>query len=87
MKILNNFFAVAGIFILRKRQPNLERPYKTWLYPLPPLLYLSITIWTLGYILIERPMEAGMSLGIIAAGAIFYYFSTSAEKTNIVTQK
>jgi len=80
---LNNFFAVAGIFILRKRQPNLERPYKTWLYPLPPLLYLSITIWTLGYILIERPMEAGMSLGIIVAGIIFYYFSTSVEDSKL----
>ena len=72
---LNNFFAVAGIFVLRIRQPELERPYKTWLYPLPPLLYLSITIWTLGYILLERPMEAGMSLSIITAGILFYYFS------------
>ena len=76
---LNNFFAVAGIFVLRYRQPDLERPYKTWLYPLPPLLYLSITMWTLGYILLERPKEAGFSLLIIAAGVLFYYIS---EKYN-----
>jgi len=76
---LNNFFAVAGIFVLRYKQPNLERPYKTWLYPLPPLLYISITIWTLGYILIQRPKEAGMSLVIIAAGMLFYYFTSKVD--------
>ncbi|MFT5451799.1 MAG: APA family basic amino acid/polyamine antiporter [Enterobacterales bacterium] len=76
---LNNFFAVAGIFVLRFKQPNLERPYKTWLYPVPPLLYISITMWTLGYILIQRPTEAGMSLGIIAVGMLLYYFTTKVE--------
>ena len=76
---LNNFFAVAGIFVLRYKQPDLERPYKTWLYPIPPLLYLVITMWTLGYIMLERPKEAGFSLLIIVAGVLFYYFS---EKYN-----
>ncbi|PCJ46617.1 MAG: amino acid permease [Gammaproteobacteria bacterium] len=73
---LNSFLAVAGIFVLRYKQPELERPYKTWLYPLPPLIYLAVTGWTLSYILIERQKEAGMSLGIIALGIIFYYFTT-----------
>jgi len=72
---LNNFFAVAGIFILRRRQPDLHRPYKTWLYPLPPLLYISITVWTLFYILLERPQEALMGITVIIAGVISYYLS------------
>ncbi len=79
---LNNFFAVAGIFILRIKQPELQRPYKTWLYPLPPILYLSITLWTLGYILLERPEEASMGIAVIVAGIIAYYLSTTAKKNH-----
>ncbi len=73
---LNNFFAVLGIFILRYRQPDLPRPYRTWLYPLPPLLFLVLIGWTLTYILIEKPQEALMSLLLIFIGSIFYFFST-----------
>ncbi len=78
---LNNFFAVAGIFVLRYRQPDLERPYKTWLYPFTPLIFLSVTLWTVGYILIERPDEAFLSLGIIGSGIIFYFLASLFEKS------
>ncbi len=72
---LNNFFAVLGIFVLRIRQPDLPRPYKTWLYPVPPILFLGLIGWTLFYIFIEKPQEAIMSLILIALGAIFYFVS------------
>ncbi len=72
---LNNFFAVLGIFILRYKQPGLDRPYKTWLYPLPPLIFLMLIGWTLVYIYIERPQEALMSLALILVGGIFYWIS------------
>ena len=39
--------AVAGIFILRKREPDRERPFQIPLYPLPPLLFLGLAIWML----------------------------------------
>ena len=44
---LNTFFAVFGVFVLRWTRPQLERPYSTWLYPLPPIVFLAITGWTL----------------------------------------
>ncbi len=72
---LNTFFAVLGVFVLRWRCPELERPYKTWLYPLPPIVFLSITGWTLIYTVMQRPVEAWMSAGIIASGAVFYLAS------------
>jgi len=72
---LNTFFAVLGVFVLRWKQPELERPYKTWLYPLPPLVFLSITAWTLVYIVLQRPAEALMCAAIIVSGAIFYTVS------------
>ncbi|MCF6193587.1 MAG: amino acid permease [Kangiellaceae bacterium] len=72
---LNNFFAVFGIFVLRYRQPNLLRPYKTWLYPFPPIFFLVLIGWTLTYILKEKPQEAMMSLLLVFIGALFYFIS------------
>ncbi|PHS15318.1 MAG: amino acid permease [Kangiella sp.] len=77
---LNNFFAVFGIFILRYRQPNLIRPYRTWLYPLPPLVFLALIGWTIFYIAKEKPTEASMSVILIIVGALFYKFSLKFER-------
>jgi len=72
---LNSFATVLGIFVLRHRQPDLPRPYKTFLYPLPPLIYLSLTGWILWFVLVNRPVEGLFGLGIMAAGLLFYYLS------------
>jgi len=69
---LNTFFTVLGVFVLRRTRPELPRPYRTALYPLPPLLFLAATAWTLGYILVERPTEGLWGLAIVASGAVFY---------------
>jgi len=72
---LNTFFTVFGVFLLRWKQPTLKRPFKTWLYPLPPLIFLVITGWTLLYIVLQRPVEAMISLAIIVTGGVFYFAS------------
>ena len=77
---LNTLFAVFGVFVLRWRQPQLERPYRTFMYPLPPLLFLAITGWTLIYTVMQRPHEAWMCLGVVVTGALFYKLSTSIGK-------
>jgi APA family basic amino acid/polyamine antiporter len=76
---LNTFFTVLGLFILRWRQPQLDRPYRTWLYPLPPMIFLAITSWTLIYIVDQRPIEALMCLGVVVSGAVFYRASLAFE--------
>ncbi len=70
---LNSFITVLGLFVLRWRQPKLERPFKVPLFPLVPLIYLSLTGWTLLYVLIKRPEEALMGLGVIGFGLAFYF--------------
>ena len=69
---LNSLLAVAGIFVLRMREPKLERPYRAWAYPVTPLVYLTLTSWTLLYILLDRPAQGLIGLGLIAAGLVFY---------------
>lgn len=78
---LNTFFAVMGVFVLRWRRPNIERPYRVWLFPLPPLVFLLITGWTLVYTIMQRPTEAWMGAGIIISGALFYRLTVKLGET------
>ena len=70
---LNSFVTVFGVFVLRWRQPELERPYRTFLYPLPPLVYLALMGWTLWFVLVNRPVEGLFGLGVIASGLVVYW--------------
>jgi amino acid transporter len=61
----------VGVIHLRRTQPNLKRPFRLWLYPLPPLLALA----GFTYILLGRPnfqREIFPALGVIALGAAAY---------------
>jgi APA family basic amino acid/polyamine antiporter len=78
---LNTFFAVLGLFVLRWRRPDLPRPYRIPLYPLPPLIYLGFTGWTLTYILLQRPEEGLMGIAIIASGAVCYALTVWLGRT------
>jgi APA family basic amino acid/polyamine antiporter len=72
---LNSFVTVLGIFVLRYRQPDLPRPYRTFAFPVTPLVYLALTGWTLFYVIYTRPSEGLFGLGIIASGALVYLLS------------
>ena len=71
----STLFTVAGLFTLRWRHPELERPYRVPLYPLPPLIFLSLMGWTLAYLLVQRPMEGLAGVAILASGGAFYVVS------------
>ena len=70
---LNSFLAVAGLFVLRVREPDLRRPYRVTLFPFTPLVYLALTGWTLVYVVIDRPVEAALASGLILAGIGVYF--------------
>ncbi len=39
-----SLLAVVGVIVLRRREPNLKRPYRTWGYPATPVIFAAITI-------------------------------------------
>ena len=63
----------ASIFVFRRRQPDAERPYKAWGYPVVPALFLLVT----GYLLVNTfwaaPTEAVFGLLLIGLGLPVYY--------------
>jgi APA family basic amino acid/polyamine antiporter len=74
---LSSALTVAGVIVLRFRQPSLSRPYRTWGYPVTPLIFLAISIWMMWHMLMdEKTREASFrGLATIASGLIVYYLS------------
>jgi APA family basic amino acid/polyamine antiporter len=68
---------VLGVFVLRRRRPGLERPYRVWGYPVTPLIFLSISGWMLWHLLAEKSTRIPSLLGLITAafGLIIYFIS------------
>ena len=81
---LNSFVTVLGVFVLRWRQPRLPRPYRTFGYPLTPLVYLLVTGWTLTFVLLQRPTEGLFGVGVILAGLALFLL-TSRAKSDVET--
>ena len=72
---LNTLLAVIGLFVLRWQLPNIDRPYKTFGYPITPLIYITLMSWTLIYTAIQKPKEALGAVVIIAIGLLLYLIS------------
>lgn len=65
--------SVIGLFLLRRRQPNLARPYKAFGYPLIPALFVLGTFLVIGGSLYADPMSTGISLLVTALGLPAYW--------------
>src|SRR5216110_3458442 len=64
--------AVAGVFVLRRTRPRLERPYRTWGYPVVPLVFLIAALFLLGNYLVRETGAFAVDIGIILSGIPFY---------------
>ena len=65
---------VAGVIILRKKRPDLPRPYKTWGYPVTPLLFILSSVFLTLNSLIRTFWNSFAGLGVIAVGIPVYFF-------------
>jgi basic amino acid/polyamine antiporter, APA family len=67
--------SVGAVMVLRRKQPDRERPYRTLGYPFVPILYIIVYGWFLVYVFLGNPAESLIGLGIIALGIpVFYYW-------------
>ena len=72
---LCSFLTVIGVFVLRHKRPDLPRPYRTWGYPVTPLIFLAVSAWMLWNILLSRPVESLIGLATAGLGLILYLLS------------
>lgn len=76
---------VAGVIILRRTRPALERPYRMWGYPATPLLFLAVALWFLANTLIEKPGPSMAALLLIVSGVPVYLVWRRSSRRGAVT--
>ena len=73
---------IIGIFVLRKKRPEAERPYKAFAYPFLPGLYIILGLIFCVFLLIFKPVYTLWGLGIVLAGIPIYYITISGRGKN-----
>jgi APA family basic amino acid/polyamine antiporter len=63
-----------GVFILRRRIPEVHRPYKVWGYPVVPAVFILFCIGLFFNTIITRPREAAIGMILIFSGIPVYFF-------------
>ncbi len=71
---------IIGIFILRKKMPNAERPYKAFGYPVLPILYILMGLAFCGLLIVYKPQFTWPGLIIALAGIPLYYIAVATNK-------
>jgi len=69
------FFALtaATVIIFRRKFPEMERPYRTWGYPITPVFFLLVSTWFVINTLFNSPTQALAGLGFLVLGVPVYY--------------
>ena len=85
---LFTFLAVAGLLVLRTKSPK-NAGYATPWFPLPQIIFLVVSAWSMVYLLRNQPLESLLGLLNVAAGLAAYYFDlrTPQEKKEVIRVK
>ncbi|MEO8110630.1 MAG: amino acid permease [Ginsengibacter sp.] len=75
---------IFGIFILRKKMPDAERPYKAFGYPVLPAIYILMGLTFCVLLIIYKPQFTWPGLIIAALGIPIYYLVSPGKKSNSI---
>lgn len=78
--IFCSFLTVLGVIVLRVTQPDLERPYRAWGYPVTPIIFLAVMVFVMYYLIAERPIQSLASVATMIAG-LFLYALTAPQNS------
>jgi amino acid transporter len=83
------FLTVLGLIVLRVREPNLERPYKTWITT--PIIFCCVSLFLLSRAVFAQPLQTLIVVGFVLVGVPIYYWrihgrdkSTKRERSDSV---
>lgn len=66
--------ATASVLVLRRKRPDLPRPYRTLGYPVVPIVFVLVAVALIFSTLLKSPRESLMGLGIMATGIPFFLY-------------
>jgi APA family basic amino acid/polyamine antiporter len=70
----------SAVFVLRFKEPELARPYRTLGYPIVPLVFVMVALWLVINTLVNRPVESVAGLVLIALGLPVYWYFRSKRR-------
>ncbi|MFN8243906.1 MAG: amino acid permease [Ferruginibacter sp.] len=73
---------IIGIFRLRITRPDAERPYKAFGYPVLPVIYILLALVFCVFLIIMKPLYAGIGLGIVLLGIPVYYLAIANKQSS-----
>ena len=70
------FYALSASAVIRLRQkaPQVARPYRTWGYPVTPIVFIAFAVWLVYNTIVETPKDSAIGAGIILLGLPGYYY-------------
>ncbi|MGI8638798.1 MAG: APC family permease [Pyrinomonadaceae bacterium] len=74
-------FVTASVFVFRKKYPDAERPYKTFGYPVVPILFILVAGWLLINTITSAPLQSFVGVFLILIGLPVYYYLTRGNQT------
>ena len=75
------WMAVAGVMVLRRREPQRERPYRVWGYPFIPLFFLLMMTAILAVALVNNPWPSLVAIATVLAGMPAYHLTVKRTTT------
>lgn len=72
--VVFSFLAVSTVLALRRSQPNLERPYKVWLYPITPLLFCAFSLYLMYSSFVFNIRSTVTGIVVVLLGVPAYYY-------------
>ncbi len=64
----------VSVFVLRKKRPDVDRPYRVIGYPVVPVLFVAVAAFLLVSTMQTRPRESLMGLVLMGLGVPFYFY-------------
>ena len=77
---------ITGLFVLRVKQPDAPRPYKTWGYPVLPALYIVMAAWICLVLLRYKPQYTWPGLALVLLGIPVYVLWSRRSAKEIQTE-
>ncbi len=77
---LCSMFVVIAVIWWRIKKPDAPRPYRMPLYPIPPLIFIAVSIWMLFSMVKDKPTETAWGMVTLVIGTVIYYASLLGGK-------
>jgi APA family basic amino acid/polyamine antiporter len=70
------FYALSAlaVLVLRRTEPALPRPYRTWGYPVTPVLFIGFALYLVADTILQTPRESAFGAGLVLLGLPAYWY-------------